>query len=665
MHIVLFLFIALVSVGYLFYAVVRRYRLTQKGRPEMCGDQPAKRWQYFLHNIILQKKVRDYPFFALCHFFIIAGFLILLPGIPNMAAEGLWHTYIPYIGNNPLYLLVKDLADIMLILGVAGLLLRRLINKPAWLKNNAAAFGKLGLILLIVLSEAGYHAARFAVGEDQTLRQAAPLAFAGARLFAGLAPQTVFISMTVLWWTHFLGIFAFCFFIPHSSHLHLVFAPFNAYWHTLAPKGALPKATGDGRQFRLDGVADFTWKQLFDAYSCVKCGRCNGQCPGQLSGEEIKPKALTARLRKHVDKNAAKLLSNELAATKAETRKAPDEKKTAGKGKTKNKLVGEVYEQDFIWNCTTCGACMEACPVATEHLPKMIALRRHLVLAEGRVSKELQRVFTGIAGQGNPWGRPQQASPGWVRELSVPDLEENPQAEYLYYPGCAALFAERAPQTAAAFGKILQAAGVNFAIPGKETRCCGHMPRRLGQEPLFEEAVKDNITAWRKQGVKKIITTCAHCYNTLRNEYPQYGGAFTVIHHADFIAGLLRAGKLTVRKSFPRTVTLHDPCYLGRYNDLVTAPRAVLRAVPALELKEMPRRGERTFCCGAGGGRFWTKPRADNLITGRRLQEAQSTGAEVIATACPYCELVFAEELKSGDASLEVLDIAEIVAESI
>lgn len=666
----IFFLMALISVGYFFFAIFRRYRFTQLGKPENRYDRPVERWKYFFTDVIGQKKVRRYPLFGLFHFFIMAGFVILLIGIPNMVAEGLFSTYIHHLGDNDIFLFLKDIFDALIIIGVLGAVARRFIGKPDWLKNNFAVFGKLGLILIIVLTEVLFHGARFALGEDLNLIKAAPLAFTVSQIFANISEITIQKSMTILWWTHFLTIFSLCFIVPNSTHLHLLFASLNAYWHTLAPKGALSKISNSGKQgevFGANKMEDFTWKQLFDAYSCVKCGRCNGQCPAQLSGEKLKPKALSARLRKHIEKRAPLLMKkkNSLAISKQAAGAKMTKDKKSGGGNAKNNLAGEVFDQEFIWGCTTCGSCQQACPVSVEHVSKLIDMRRYLVLTAGNIDDEVKQVFDRITGHGNPWGNSRRDGPVWAKELSIPAIHENPQAEYLYYAGCAAAFDETAQQTAAAFAKILKAAKVNFAVLGTEEWCCGETARRMGNELLYEKTVNNNISTWNKLGIKKIITTCPHCFNTLKNEYPQYGGRFAVTHHADFLAGLLEEGKLKANKPFAKSVSFHDPCYLGRYNDLFSLPRDVLQAVPDVRLREMPRSHENSFCCGAGGGRIWTTPTANNLITGNRIKEAISTGAEVIGTACPLCKMVFSEAVKLQGSDIKVLDIAEILASGL
>lgn len=676
MMVLIFFLLAVISVAYFFYAVCRRYRFTKLGRPENCNDHPVERWKYFLIHVIGHKKVREHPWFGLWHLFIMGGFLILLAGIPNMVAEGLFHAYLPYVGDNQAYLFFKDIFDALIIIGVAGVLLRRTIRKPEWLKNNSEAFTILILIFIIVLTELMFHSARVALGAESAPGAVAPLAAAGAGICLKFNPGFTYWLMVISFWVHFLAIFSLCLMVPRSKHLHLVFAPFNIYWHKTSPMGALSKIRQDGhdgKPYGANRMEDFTWKQLFDVYACTKCGRCNGQCPPRLSGETLKPKGINGRLRKHMEQRAPLLLKkNTMPAvagaaaevTKAKVYQSNDKKdKKFGGGKNKNNLAGGVFEPEFIWSCTTCGACLAVCPVSIDHISKLVDLRRYLV-STGNISPEMKQVFTGIAEQGNPRGEQAGAVPGWVRELAVPTMAEKPRAEYLYYAGCAAVFDETAQTTAAALVKILKAAGVDFAVPGDLAWCCGETARRMGNELLFARTVRKNIAVWDQLGIKKIITTCPHCYNTLKNEYPQFGGQYEVIHHSELLAGLLQDGKLSVNHSLTRVISYHDPCYLGRYNNLFGAPRNVLQGMPGIRLTEMPRTQKHSFCCGAGGGRVWTRPAANNLVTGSRLKEAVSMGAEVIGTACPFCKMVFTEALQTVGCgqNIKVLDIAEILS---
>jgi Fe-S oxidoreductase len=404
-------------------------------------------------------------------------------------------------------------------------------------------------------------------------------------------------------------------------------------------------------------MEDFTWKQLFDAYACARCGRCNDQCPAFRSGEPCKPKPLQGRLRKHIDERAPLLIKQRAAGSAANLSET-------ARDILDKELVGDVYKRDYIWSCAACGGCEEACPVSSEHISKLVDMRRYLVLNGGKIPEAAKRAFTNIKQQGNPWGAERGVGNDWIRELGAPTLAEHPGAEYLYFVGCAGSFDESARKSVLAFMKILEAAKIDFAVLGRDERCCGETARRMGNEALFQESAARNISLWNALGVKKIITACPHCYNTLKNEYPQFGGVYEPVHHSVLLGELVRQGALRPQPQPGRIVTYHDPCYLGRFNGCYDQPREALRAVPDLQLLEMSRSRVQSFCCGAGGGRFWTKPLDENLICDQRTREALDTGAGVIGTACPYCKTIMEAELRlqGWQDRMLVLDIAEIIS---
>jgi Fe-S oxidoreductase/nitrate reductase gamma subunit len=654
----LFFLLLLVSAGDFFYEIGRTIRNVRLGRPENRSDRPLERWRYFLSQVAGQKKVARYPLFGWFHALIMYGFVVLLLDIPNMAVEGLWHTYIPYIGNDPFYLFLEDIFIILVVAGVLGCLLRRTLKKPDWLNNSPEGFAILLLILVIVVTETLYHGAGFALGENLGLMRAAPLTAAVSRLYNGRSMAGISMLATFDWWAHFLAIFSLCWIIPRSKHLHLVLAPFNAYWHTLEPKGSLSRidtccregGAGAGR------MEDFTWKQLLDAYACARCGRCNDQCPAFRSDEPLKPKPLQGRLRKHIDERAPLLIKQKAAGSAASLSEA-------ARAVLDKKLVGDVYKRDYIWTCATCGGCEEACPVSSEHISKLMDMRRYLVASQGKIPEAVKKTLANIEQQGNPRGLQPATRCDWAGELGVPTLAEHPGAEYLYFVGCAGSFDESARRTDRAFMGILKAARVDFAVLGSSEWCCGETARRMGGEALFQEIAARNISHWNDLGVKKIITACPHCLNTLKNEYPQFGGSYEVVHHSVMLAELAGRGVLKFGQQLEKTVVYHDPCYLGRFNGYYDEPREVLRAVPGLQIRKMRRSREQSFCCGAGGGRFWTKPQAENLICAQRTREALDTKAEIICTACPYCKMIIEEglRLQGKQDQIKIMDLAEIV----
>ncbi|SPF45606.1 Cysteine-rich domain protein [Candidatus Desulfosporosinus infrequens] len=674
--IVIFFFLLILSFGFFSTEVYRRYSFTQLGKPENRSDRPRERWNYFCTQVFLHKKIRDYPFFGIFHTFIMWGFVVLLLSSLDMAVEVLFHVHIPLTGDN-LYLFIRDTFIVLVFIGVIGCILRRLIKKPKWLNNSIMTFAILVWILVIVVSELLFYATQATLGGSGSLSWGAWLVAATSRFLINRNMNPGYTTIEVLWWIHFVAIFTFLFIIPRSKHLHLVFAAFNTYWHSLEPKGALLpiKLDEDNQQtYGVSKLEDFTWKQLFDTFSCVKCGRCNGSCPSFQSGELLKPKKLNGRLRKQIEQQVSLLKKYKARQPVKKERTGISKNKLdpstnklgndAERKILKKKIVGGIFEEDFIWNCTTCGGCVNACPVSVEHISKIIDLRRYIVSSGEKISPEVKRVFEGIENYGNPLGiRPElKKRLAWASDLGIPTLAEKPNAEYLYFVGCMPSYDKTAQKVAIAFAKILTRVGTNFAILGDDEGCCGETARRLGNERLFQKTVKRNISSWQNYGIKKILTTCPHCFNTLQNEYFQFGGNYNVIPHSVFLVGLLHSGKLKPLEQNKR-VTYHDPCYLGRYNGFYNEPRQILKAIPGVSLVEMPRTRENSFCCGAGGGRFWMKTKSENPISNNRAKEALATGAEVICTACPYCQNVLQEEIQQTDQNQArcTMDIVEIL----
>nr|MDA8228195.1 (Fe-S)-binding protein [Desulfitobacterium hafniense] len=503
--------------------------------------------------------------------------------------------------------------------------------------------------------------------------------------------NTLIVLMELFWWVHFLLLFSFFYIIPRSKHLHLVFAPFNVYWHSMKPKGALLPVDLDREKEQTCGVKtveDFTWKQLFDAFSCVKCGRCHGRCPSEQSGEFLKPKRINGRLRTYMEENGSLVLRNRSRKTvmsgqtstveignTEEIVKTDEMVNIDVIATTSEKVAGGMFHYDFIWSCTTCGGCNEACPVAIDHISKIIDMRRNIVSEKVNIPVEIKQVFEGIENCGNPYGKARQdIEYTWAQELKIPTLSEKPDAEYLFFVGCQATFDESARKAAVAFARILQSSGIDFAILGEKEWCCGETVRRMGNELLFQKTVIKNIASLDVLGVKKIVTTCPHCFNTLKNEYPQFGGYYEVIPHSVLLADLLRKGVLETIPEYSKgrlkteegpykNVTYHDPCYLSHFNGFYSEPREILSVVPGLNLVEMPRTKEKSFCCGAGGGRFWTKAKPENPISRNRVQEALVTGADLIITSCPYCNTTLKEETqqRERDKDIITIDIAEFL----
>lgn len=646
------------------YMIFRRFKNTLHGKPENRSDRLGDRLQYFMSNVVGQDKVLKDPISGFAHVMIMWGFIVLGFGAINLAVEGLFGIPVPLIGDNSLFVGLKESFLVLVYIGVILAVLRRTVLKPARIENSAEAFVILGLISLIVTGDLLYNGASFALGEKLDIRSASFFANFISQFLTGIAPDTLQSLATGAWWIHFLAMGLMAVLIPGSKHLHLAFAPANAIWHTLRPKGSMTKVNFEDETeetFGVNKLEDFTWKQLFDTYTCVRCGRCTEHCPAFQTGKPLDPRALHVELRAHMEEKTP-LLDRIKASGDQKPEFTEAEQKILDK-----MIVSDVFSEEFIWSCTTCRACEQACPVSNEHVQKILDLRRYMVMTEAKMPEDVQRTFNCYS-SGNPWKLPAGIRGDWMKGLDVPAWSE--EKEYLLYVGCSGAYDERAKKVSVALVKVLKAAGVDFGVLGSDEPCCSETIRRMGNEFEFQQLAEGNVELFKELGVKKIITLCPHCFNSFKNDYPDFGGEFEVIHHSQFLAELVKSGKIKTEGSFNAKVVYHDGCYLGRHNDVFEEPRATLQAVPGISLTEMAQNRENAFCCGAGGGRNWMEEKigdGQQRINEVRVKEALETGAEVIATACPYCLTMMLDGTKAHNADEQVrtLDIAEIIAKSI
>jgi len=491
-------------------------------------------------------------------------------------------------------------------------------------------------------------------------------AFAGtavSRLYSGLSPGAVQGSYTAFWWTHCLILLGFLVWLPYSKHLHVMAAPLNVFFQPLTPKGEFPSLDlAESETFGVGRISEFTWKDLFDLYNCTECGRCTAVCPANVSGKELDPKMLILHLQEHLLETGPRLL-----AGPGNGESEASQPKGGGPKAGREIMVGGVIHDNVLWACTTCRHCVEACPVFIEHVPKIIDMRRFLVLNESRFPEELKPTFRNLENNGNPWQLSPQTRADWARDLGIRLMADARRAEYLYWVGCYGSFDERNRKVARAVVKILQAAGVDFAILGNEEKCTGEPARRVGHEYLFQTLAQENIATLGQYQIQNIVTACPHCFNTLQNEYPQFGGHFRVIHHTQLIDELIRTGRLPVSRVGAERATYHDPCYLGRYNDVYDPPRNVIRAVSRGELVEMHQHREKCFCCGGGGGRAWLEEHEGRRVNQIRVEQAMEVDPQLLASACPFCLTMFEDGVRGKGVAdrIKTRDIAELVAEAI
>ena len=501
-----------------------------------------------------------------------------------------------------------------------------------------------------------------------------------AQMLAGLSDAQITLAHQVLWWGHMAIAFGIIAYWTYSKLVHVLLIPATVYCRPLEPKGTLAAIDLEDEELEEFGVGkleDFTWKDLLDAEACVRCGRCEAVCPANASGKPLSPKDLIQALDTHLEERgpivyarrkaeakAAKTAGSAEAGAGESVAFQPDERQQEVLDKT---LVGDVVAPEALWSCTTCGACMEACPALLEHVPKVVGMRTYQVSMESAFPHEATSTFRNLETNGNPWGLGWQTRASWTEGLDVPTLAENPEAEYLYWPGCSGAFDSRNRKVSKALVELLKRAGVDFAILGNEEKCCGDAARRMGNEFVYYQLATENIETLKAYGVKKIIVQCPHCAQALERDYPQLGGRFEVIRHASLLADLVAAGKLAPAAgagcAFER-VTYHDSCYLGRYADVYDEPRSVVAACGA-QVVEMERTREKSFCCGAGGGRMWLEETEGERLNGMRTAQALETGANAVATACPFCLSMFEDGLASKESEVPARDIAELLADAL
>ena len=647
--------VLVVLLGAVAYFAVRAaglYRMLRRGGPAMRFDRPLERIAGLLRYVGLHSRMLRNPYSGLLHVFIFYGFVVLLSAIFEAVLQGLWpgHDLSP-IGGHTWIAFLQDLFGVLVLVGVGMALVNRLLIRPRQFQesNEVDALIILGLIAAIMVGMLGQFATSIARGGDPSAG-ARPFSSALARLFegTGVTGPAAALPHEVFYWIHILAVLAFLVYIPSSKHLHIFVAIPNIYFRNLEPAGALPPIDLEhADHYGTSVVTQNTWKGLLDLYSCTECGRCQEQCPAFLTGKPLNPKMIIVDSREHLYRTV---------------RDGPGDQRPAGQ-----KLIGDAVKEDEIWACVNCGACQEECPVLIEHVPKIDDMRRSLVLEESRFPKEAEGALRGIETQGNPYGLPRAQRADWAQGLGVKTVEEKPDAEYLYFVGCAASYDEANKQVARALVRLLRQAGVDFAILGRTETCTGDPARRIGNEYLFQQQAQANIAAMKGARVRKVIATCPHCFNTIRNEYPQFGGAFEVMHHTQLLARLLAEGKLKPTGPIPGKFTYHDSCFLGRWNGIYDPPRTIVEAIPGADLVEIERHRQRGFCCGAGGGRMWMEERIGKRINHERVEQTLRTQAPRVATACPFCLTMFRDGItaKGAQERLRVQDLAQYLAESV
>ena len=665
-----------IAAIYFFVVTVKKlYRILLLGQPEDRFDQIGRRLEGVITFVLGQRRVVREPS-GWGHFFIFWGFVIITVGSLETFGVGLYHGFAYWkILGKPLTAVLYLLQDLLcagVIVALYYALHRRFVVKPERLRfrdqqaANLDASIIIGMILVLIVLLFGARAVEYRLAQIEPGHYFPLTAFISVILsvpFAWLSEQRLLGWYSFFWWGHTLLILGFLVYIPFSKHLHILGAIPNVFFRRFKPVGELTKLDLEDESVETYGVSkieEFTWKQNLDLYACTECGRCSENCPANLTGKPLSPKETIHNLKKHLLAKG-KLLLEQVEAKEGQS--------TAGEAEELSKaMVGEVCLNDEIWSCTTCGNCMEHCPVFIEHIQKYVDMRRYLVLMESNFPPEVQTVLRNWETNSNPWGIAFATRGDWAKGLEVKTLAENPEVEYLFYVGCTGSFDERGKKVTNAMIRLLNQAGVSFGILGAEEKCCGETARRIGNEYLFQTMATELAETINGYGIRKIITTCPHGYNCLKNEYPQFGGNWEVYHHTEFLAKLLKEGRLTPRRGIDKRLTFHDSCYLGRYNEIYEEPRSLLKAIPGLRLQEMERHRNKSFCCGAGGGRMWMEETlGDQKINEARADQALALDPEVIAVSCPFSTIMFEDGLKARDKeeTVKVYDIAEMLVQAL
>ncbi len=662
-----FLLVLTLAIGLFAWTASRRWQLMTTGGPsDVRWDRSWERIRGLFELGILQRKMFRDPYAGLYHILIFSGFVVLSVRTLSLVFEGLFpKAGMPFLspGFWHAYLLVKDIVLVTTFVGTLLALARRHFFKRERLDASVDADLILGLIGFLMLSDLLAGGARMNLGPHQSATWE-PVTRVFAAFLAGMAPASLQATYVFFWWTHLIAIFVFLNYLPYAKHFHVITALPNIFFRKLDPPGKLRtfdiEKAAETEKFGVSRLEDFSWKQRLDIFTCTECGRCREVCPTHLTGKPLTPKGFMVDLRRALYHDANAIVDTASGRGDARTEKAQAERKA---------LIGGWIEEETVWACTTCRYCEFACPVTITYTDKLIDMRRHLVLERSEFPKEAQTAFNGMERQGNPWNLPAADRGAWTKELPFPVLTMAEAAvgdvEVLFWVGCAGSYEDRGKKVSRALATLLHEAGVKFAILGTEETCNGDSARRLGNEYLFQTLAQQNIETLNGYGVKKVVTNCPHCFNTMKNEYPDFGGTFEVVHGTELVARLVEEGRLKLDRRIDRTVTIHDACYLGRHNDVYDPPRAILSAIPGVMVQEVLRSRETGMCCGAGGGRMWLDEKIGTRINQARYAELDAVGAEGIGVSCPFCMVMLGNAKTETNGRADAFDILELAAEAL
>ncbi len=648
------------AFGFFFYNIYILIKTLRIGKYEMRFDNIPERIKKVLIYVFGQKRlVKNYTFAGVAHFMIFWGFVTITIGSIELLVGGVSPGFRIIPGEaHKYYEFILDIVQFLVLIALGmGIINRTVIGKRREV-NGLDAVVVLGLIFGLMITAFGFTGSAIAmgIGEPAFL----PVSNVFAKLFFnGMSENGLIFSYEFFWWFHILIVLGFLNYLPYSKHSHVFTAVPNVFFQNLKPRGALnpidfEDVPDDIDHFGAGKLEDFSWKDILDAYTCTECGRCTDNCPAWHTEKPLSPREIVVKLRHYASAEGEHYLNGDVA-NGMEMGDIPST---------------EWVTEDELWACTSCNACVEQCPLFIDQMGKIMEMRRFLTL-EGRLTGPAGKTLQKLQQQGNPWGFSESDRAKWVSEveglnvLGEDGVEDATEFDFVYWMGCYGGYDPRGQNIAQSVVSLLQQAGVKFAVLGPKEKCTGDPARRLGEEALYQMLATENIENMNNFKVKKVIANCPHCFNTIKNEYPQFGGDFEVINHTQLLSDLVDQGKLKPTKDVNQEVVYHDPCYLGRYNRIFDAPRKVLKSIPGLKLVELERKRERSFCCGAGGGKIWMEEEAPR-VNWNRFEEVESKKPDTVAVACYFCDTMFEDAAKqAGNEDIQIKDISVILRESI
>ncbi|MDV2886508.1 (Fe-S)-binding protein [Alkalihalophilus pseudofirmus] len=679
----------LLVTGYAVYLfatlVMTRVEYIKLGKKAEFDHSMKERLESVWVNVFGQKKLMKDKKSGIIHLMFFYGFLLVQLGAIDLIWKGLAvGSHLPLGPLYPYFTFFQEIVVVMILIAVVWAFYRRYVEKLVRLKRG----WKSGLVLIFIgglMTSKLIAKGMEIIWLEKSMSGFEPIASGIAGAFSWLSPAVAGALFFVFWWMHLLFLLTFLVYVPQSKHAHLIAGPANVFMGRTHKVGRLSSINFEDEtqeQFGNNKIEDFNHKQLLDLYACVECGRCTNMCPATGTGKMLSPMDLIVKMRDHLTEKGAAVTSKSawlpefaFSNTKANQlamQGAGGAEAAAGYDVS---LIGDVITEEEIWACTTCRNCEDQCPVMNEHVDKIIDMRRYLVLTEGKMDADAQRAMTNIERQGNPWGISRKERENWRDgrdDIHVPTVKEmekkGEEFEYLFFAGSMGSYDKRSQKIAQSFAKVMNEAGVTFAIIGNKEKNSGDTPRRLGNEFLFQELATANIELFNKHNVKKIVTIDPHAYNTFKNEYPDFGlEGVEVYHHTEVLADLIKEGRIKPTHEVNETVVYHDSCYLGRYNEVYEPPREILEAIPGVKLVEMERNRQNGMCCGAGGGMMWMEEDAGQRVNVARTEQALEVQPSMIGSGCPYCLTMLSDGTKAKEVEEDVqtLDIVEILEKSL